>query len=326
MSQIFRKELNKAAAILKEGGTVIFPTETVYGLGARFDDDEALGKIFLAKGRPRDNPLILHIYKRDQLDEIAEFVPPEAEVLIDKYWPGPLTMIFKKKSHISDIVSGGLDTVAVRMPSHPVALELLKLVDLPLAAPSANISGRPSPTSEDHLKEMEGRVDAIVLGGDCQVGLESTVIDLSRARPILLRPGRVSLEELEELLGPVDLYENKGEFASPGLKYKHYAPKTPLVLLEGSDEEILAFIKQNAENCVFIVKESILRACETQKCELFYPEGDLNYAAKEYFRLIRRLDSHNYDIIYITALPTEGLGRAIMDRVVRSSGGRTRRL
>ncbi|NLY73653.1 MAG: threonylcarbamoyl-AMP synthase [Tissierellia bacterium] len=326
MSQIFRKELNKAAAILKEGGTVIFPTETVYGLGARFDDDEALGKIFLAKGRPRDNPLILHIYKRDQLDEITEFVPPEAEVLIDKYWPGPLTMIFKKKSHISDIVSGGLDTVAVRMPSHPVALELLSLVDLPLAAPSANISGRPSPTSEDHLKEMEGRVDAIVLGGDCQVGLESTVIDLSRARPILLRPGRVSLEELEELLGPVDLYENKGEFASPGLKYKHYAPKTPLVLLEGSDEEILDFIKQNAENCVFIVKESILRACETQKCELFYPEGDLNYAAKEYFRLIRRLDSHNYDIIYITALPTEGLGRAIMDRVVRSSGGRTRRL
>lgn len=326
MSQIFKGQVNKAAAILKEGGTVIFPTETVYGLGARYDDEAALDKIFLAKGRPRDNPLILHIYKREQLDELVKSVPPEAEKLIDKYWPGPLTLIFKKKEYISSIVSGGLDTVAVRMPSHPIALELLEEVDLPLAAPSANISGRPSPTSEEHLEEMMGRVDGIILGGDTQVGLESTVLDLSRERPILLRPGRVSLEELEEILGPVDLYKKEGDYASPGLKYKHYAPKTPLILLEGTDKDILDHVNKTTENCVFIVKESIYRGCKRDNCELFFPDGDLEYAAKEYFRLIRLLDSQNYDIIYITALPTHGLGRAIMDRVVRSTGGRTRRL
>lgn len=328
MTKIFRREqIPEAAALLKQGGTVIFPTETVYGLGARYDDEEALAKIFVAKGRPKDNPLILHIYKKAQLEQLVEQIPEEARILMERFWPGPLTLIFKKKKEISSTISGGLDTVAVRMPSDPLAQELLRAVDIPLAAPSANLSGKPSPTSEAHLDEMMGRVDGLLLGGDCAVGLESTVLDMTRKPPLLLRPGKVSLEELEEVLGEVTLLREEGEsYASPGLKYRHYAPRTPVVLLQGEDKDVIEFINHNDENCVYIAKESIFRACEKRKCQLFYPEGDLDYAAREYFRLLRILDTQSYDIIYITEIPTLGLGRALMDRIQRSCGGRTRRL
>lgn len=328
MTQILAKEqINEAAEILKDGGTLIFPTETVYGLGARYDDERALEKIFLAKGRPRDNPLILHIYKEEQLLELVQEVPAGAQLLMERFWPGPLTLIFKKRPEISSIITGGLETLAVRMPSDKVALELLRQVDLPIAAPSANLSGRPSPTSEEHLLEMMGRVDGILLGGDSRIGLESTVVDMTRTPPILLRPGQVSLEELEEMLGEVELYGDKNEnYASPGLKYLHYAPKTPLVLLQGGDEDLIRFIEKNDENCIYIVKESIFRLCGESKCHLFYPKDDINYAAREYFRLLRTLDTQSYDIIYITEIPILGLGRALMDRILRSTGGRTRRL
>lgn len=328
MTRIFGPgDVEEAAKILIKGGTVIFPTETVYGLGARFDDDRALGKIYEAKGRPRDNPLILHIYKKEQLEELVEEIPKNAKLLMERFWPGPLTLIFKKKPSILPTISGGLDTVAIRMPSEPTALRLLEATGLALAAPSANLSGRPSPTSEAHLEEMMGRVDGIILAGDTQVGLESTVLDVSRKVPLLLRPGKVTLEEIQEVVGEVEVHDKKGgDFASPGLKYRHYAPRTPVVILEGSDEDILKFIKSNQENCAYIVKESIFDRCNKSNCKLFFPEGDLDYAAREYFRLLRTLDTQSYDIIYIIEIPTVGLGRAIMDRLERSSGGHIRRL
>ncbi len=327
MTRLLRGDkIKEAAEILKKGGSVIFPTETVYGLGARYDDEGALGKIYEAKGRPKDNPLILHIYKKDQLEELVEEVDDRARLLMERFWPGPLTLIFRKKEGVSATISAGLDTVAVRMPSSPLALELLREVGVALAAPSANLSGRPSPTSESHLEEMMGRVDAILLGGDCQVGLESTVLDISGEDPLLLRPGKISLEELEELLGRVKVFDkSSGDYASPGLKYRHYAPKTPVVILEGSDDDIVKFIRENKENSTYIVRESIFRRCPGGKCKLFYPEDDLEYAAREYFRLLRTLDRQSYDTIYITEIPTQGLGRAIMDRLLRSSGGRRRR-
>lgn len=328
MTQIFRAgQIKEAAQILKEGGTVIFPTETVYGLGARYDDEKALMKIFTAKGRPKDNPLILHIYKMEQLEKLVTEIPESAKILMERFWPGPLTLIFRKRPEISSMISAGLQTVAVRMPSDELALKLLRKADLPIAAPSANLSGNPSPTSEDHLIEMMGRVDGILLGGDTTIGLESTVVDMTRTPPILLRPGKVSLEDLEEILGEVELYQNsKDHYASPGLKYRHYAPKTPLVLLQGDDESLIKFIDCNSENCVYVVKESIYKTCGEKRCHLFYPKEDFDYAAREYFRLLRSLDTQSYDIIYITEIPILGVGRALMDRILRSSGGHTRRL
>lgn len=328
MTKIFEQgQIKEAAAILKRGGTVIFPTETVYGLGARYDDEKALEKIFIAKGRPRDNPLILHIHTREQVARLVEEVPEKASLLMERFWPGPLTLICKKRPEISSTISGGLDTVAIRMPANELALELLKEVGLPLAAPSANLSGRPSPTSQEHLDDMLGRVDAIVYGGDTAVGIESTVVDMTKEPPLLLRPGKVSLEELEEVVGEIGLGINKNEnYASPGLKYRHYAPETPLVLLQGKEKSIINFIHKNPENCAYIVKESIFKACKDKKCYLFYPEGDLDYAAREYFRLLRSLDMKSYDIIYISEIPSLGIGRALMDRIMRSSGGKARRL
>ena len=328
MTKIFKREdIKEAAKILKEGGTLIFPTETVYGLGACFNDEDALQRIFLAKGRPQDNPLIVHIYDTGQVEEIVEEVPPRGRKLMERFWPGPLTLIMKKKETVSPIISAGLSTVAVRMPSGEIALELLKEVDIPLAAPSANRSGRPSPTSEEHLEEMMGRVDGILLGGDTSIGLESTVLDLTKEPPLLLRPGKVSVEELEEILNKVDVYTGDGSGeASPGLRYKHYAPKTPLVILQGSEESIVKFIGENEENSVFLVNESVYEKSDQKRCILFYPESDLDHAAREYFRLLRKLDQESYAIIYVTEIPQVGFGRAIMDRIYRSSGYHFRRL
>lgn len=328
MTRILQKnQIKEAAEILKQGGTVIFPTETVYGLGAVFNHEEALQKVFLAKGRPQDNPLILHIYDKRQVDEIVEEVPTGAYKLMKRFWPGPLTLIMKKKKDVSSTISGGLSTIALRMPSNQIALELLKEVNIPLAAPSANRSGRPSPTSEAHLEEMQGRVDAILLGGDTDIGIESTVLDLTKNPPLLLRPGKVSLEELEEVLGKVEVYQGKGEGeASPGLRYLHYAPTTPVVVLQGTEDKIIEFIKQNEENNVYLVTEEVYDQCGDKSCVLFYPKNDLDHAAREYFRLLRSLDQQRYAIIYVTEISKTGFGRAIMDRIHRSSGYQFRRL
>lgn len=237
-NNIDEAEIKKQAKLLKEGNTVIFPTETVYGLGANALDENAVKKIYEAKGRPSDNPLIVHISSKEEVYKLANDISDKAKVLMSKFWPGPLTMIFKKKDIVPQRTSGGLDTVAIRMPSHKIARELIKQAGIPIAAPSANISGRPSPTKGEHVcAEMNGRVSGIVVGGDCNFGLESTVIDMTMDIPMILRPGSVTKEQLEVEIGQVLIdpsLENKEDVLkakAPGMKYTHYSPNGDVLSL-----------------------------------------------------------------------------------------------
>ena len=240
-----KEDIAKAAVLLKAGGLVAIPTETVYGLAANALDGSAVKRIFEAKGRPQDNPLIVHIASLDTLPKLVASVPDEALALADQFWPGPLTIILPKASCIPDEVSAGLETVAVRFPSHPVARAIIEASGLPLAAPSANTSGRPSPTKAEHvLHDLRGKIEAVVDGGDCGVGLESTVVSLAGNRPRLLRPGGVTHEQLEETLGPVEIdpavthaVQKNAVVSSPGMKYKHYSPKARVVILKGGGED-----------------------------------------------------------------------------------------
>jgi L-threonylcarbamoyladenylate synthase len=233
--------ITEAAKLLKQQEIVAFPTETVYGLGADATSDVAINKIFLAKGRPNDNPLIVHIGDLAQLSDIVSSIPSSAQQLIDAFWPGPLTIVLPKQKHISDALTAGLDTVGVRMPSHPIALQLLQEVKLPLAAPSANVSGKPSPTTSKHVyDDLNGKIAGIVDGGETTVGLESTVIDCNTDIVTILRPGSITQEDIELVIGPVqlDVALNKVEAIpkSPGLKYQHYAPNAKMSIVEGSIE------------------------------------------------------------------------------------------
>ena len=243
--------VREAADILKAGGLVAFPTETVYGLGANAFDASAVLSVFTAKGRPADNPLIVHIYDRNQLDEICD-IPPRAPVLMDAFWPGPLTILFPRKPVIPDVVTAGLSTVAVRMPSHPVALSLLRTSSLPVAAPSANRSGRPSPTTAMHvLEDMKGIIPMILDGGACEIGLESTVLDLSNEKPVILRPGGITKSMLEEVLQEEVLLAGSilrplqpdEKALSPGMRYKHYAPAGNVTLVRGSETAVVATLR-----------------------------------------------------------------------------------
>jgi len=243
----FEDTISRAAHILKQGGTVAFPTETVYGLGADALDPAAVLKIFEAKGRPADNPLIVHIASMDSLDKIATDIPPIAFELMDAFWPGPLTLVLMRKSAVPNITTGGLDTVAVRMPDNPVALALIKEAGTPLAAPSANTSGRPSPTTAGHvISDLSGRIDAVIDGGAVEVGVESTVLDVTYDVPVILRPGGVGVEEIKKCVGEVvigytDQAVEKGEVVrSPGMKYTHYSPETRVVLVEGDGMAVAA--------------------------------------------------------------------------------------
>lgn len=306
----------RAIEILARGGTVIFPTETVYGLGARIDDPEAVKQIFIAKGRPQDNPLIVHIADKSQVDDLAFDIPEIAYQLMEAFWPGPLTLGLKKKDFVSDQVSAGLKTVGVRMPSHPVALEILKS-GLFIAAPSANPSGSPSPTSEEHVKEMIGKVDAIVLAGDCPVGLESTFLDLTTTPPRILRPGKVSFEDLVKYIPDLEIHQGSDKTASPGTRYRHYAPKTPVYLLSGSLEQFEVFMKQHPE-AVFFVPDELWQNKQNQV--RFLPGGSLEEASHRLYRDLRRVDG-TAEAIYIPVLESVGIGRALMDRLIRAAQG-----
>ncbi|MBQ5563810.1 MAG: threonylcarbamoyl-AMP synthase, partial [Clostridia bacterium] len=241
-------DIEQAARIIKNGGLVAMPTETVYGLAANALDGKAVAKIFKAKGRPMDNPLIVHISDISQIYSLVSEFPEKAKILADKFWAGPLTIILPKSKIIPDEVSAGLDTVAVRFPSNEIARKLISL-SMPLAAPSANLSGSPSPTNARHVRDdMNGRIDAIIDGGECEVGVESTVITLATDIPRLLRPGGITVEQLREAIGEVIIDDavlnplKSGErAASPGMKYKHYAPKAHIILLEGSDEDFIRY-------------------------------------------------------------------------------------
>ncbi len=330
------KELEKAAQLLRAGETVAFPTETVYGLGANALDTDAVRKIYEAKGRPSDNPLIVHIYDTKQLAELTDNVPELAQKLMDAFWPGPLTLIFKKREGaVPACVTGGLDTVAVRMPNHPMALNLLRLTGLPVAAPSANLSGKPSPTAVSHVQhDLDGRIAAIVSGGKCAVGVESTVLDVSGAVPVILRPGGVTKEQLEEVTGGPVRYA--APFASaeetpraPGMKYTHYAPDAPVYICTGTPEEIAAKIDEALlpyrGGAGVMLSAQTLRLLQNQDGNLVVNLGskdDLKQITCNLFAALRYFDDSDVEAIYTEDFPTEEIGAALMNRLQKAAGSK----
>ena len=326
-----------AARLLADGELVAFPTETVYGLGAHALDAEAVRGIFAAKGRPADNPLIVHIHDRRQLDDICE-VNDLALRLMDAFWPGPLTIILPRKAAVPDVVSAKLDTVAVRMPSHPVAMAMLKACNLPIAAPSANRSGKPSPTSAQHVfDDMDGRIPLIIDGGESDVGLESTVISLVGEKPCILRPGGVTKAMLEGVIGPVDLAGSilrpleKGEKAlSPGMMYKHYSPDGQVTLIEGEEAQVVEALRRlyaHADSeghraCVMCFTEHVETLADCHPHDIG-SKADPAEVARRLFATLRALDDEQMDVIFSEVVPPEGVGLAIMNRLGRAAAFRT---
>ena len=327
-----------ASDLLKSGALVAFPTETVYGLGANALDKNAVLSIFAAKGRPADNPLIVHIYDRRQLEPLCT-IPDHAETLMNAFWPGPLTILFNKKPAVPAEVTAGLSTVAIRMPSHPVARRLLQVCDLPVAAPSANSSGRPSPTTSDHvLEDMNGKIPLIIDGGMCDVGVESTVLDLCHGHPVILRPGGITREMIEDTLGcEVDLAgsilrplrENE-QALSPGMRYKHYAPKASVTLVEGPQDRVIPLLRklcleQEAEgrkSCVLCFTEhmSLLSDCQPHDIGSASSPGEI---AHRLFDILRQLDKEGMEAVFSEVIPPEGVGLAVMNRLGRAAAFRT---
>jgi len=311
-----KKDIAKAAAIIKHGGLVAFPTETVYGIGADALNSRAVARIFKAKRRPYFDPLIVHIGNIESLKNLVEDIPKSAEQLIKKFWPGPLTIVFKKKSIIPDIVTAGFNTVAIRMPNHPMALELIRLSKCPIAAPSANPFGRLSPTQASHVKRyLYKEVDLILDGGKCQRGLESTIIDVSQNKVRILREGALPREEIEEYLGKKISKPVKFIGTTPGSLLKHYAPQTKLILLRKNEE----FVKpqKGFGYLIFGKIEPHLMGCKD--IESLSLKSDLVEAAANLFACLHRLDQAGLDVIYVKPIPNVGLGVAIMDRLTKSA-------
>ncbi|AXP01146.1 MULTISPECIES: L-threonylcarbamoyladenylate synthase [Bacillus cereus group] len=321
-------QLQEAAKLLRENEAIAFPTETVYGLGANAMNDEAIAKIFEAKGRPSDNPLIVHIGTKSQLDGIVKEIPPVAEKLMEHFWPGPLTIILPRKEGISEKVTAGLHTVGVRMPDHPVALALIEEANVPVAAPSANRSGRPSPTLASHVYEdLNKKIAGIVDGGATGVGVESTVIDCTSAVPTILRPGGITKEQLEAVIGTVSLdpalKDEKEKPKSPGMKYTHYAPKAPLSIVEGSREFIQRLVDEKKEEGfkvgVLTTEEyhHIYNADVVLSCGV---RSDLASVATKLYDVLRTFDASEVDVIFSESFPNEGIGNAIMNRLTKAAG------
>lgn len=321
----------KTAEILKKGGLAAIPTETVYGLAADALNGEAVAKIFAAKGRPMDNPLIVHVAEFDDIERFAlvREIPEAAKKLAKVFWPGPLTIIMKKGGVIPDEVSAGLNTVAIRLPSHPSARAIIKAADTPLAAPSANLSGSPSPTTAQHvMNDMDGKIDAVFDGGACGVGVESTVITLAQGTPRLLRPGKVTLEELREVLGEVELdsavlnkLKDGQKAASPGMKYKHYAPKANVILLKCTDDDFINYVNRCGGSGVAAL------CCDedVEKLSVKYislgKRNDYEAHAQRLFDSLRRIDGYGNIVTVYTRLPsTDGVGLAVYNRLIRAAG------
>jgi L-threonylcarbamoyladenylate synthase len=324
------KKIDEAAEILANGGLVAFPTETVYGLGANALDPEAVAKIYEAKGRPGDNPLIVHIARASDIGELTPVLTPEVVRLIDNFWPGPLTIVLKKKPNVPDITTGGLDTVAIRMPDDPAALELIRKAGCPVAAPSANISGRPSPTKGEHVvADLDGKVDAILIGNDCRVGIESTVLDMTGGVPTILRPGIVTAENIEAVVGgkvAMDPVLSRRRDASggkdgeaedyrpkaPGMKYKHYAPKAAMTVIEGQRDRVKSEIER-----LKVLNERL----GLKVGVILFEEKAFIEAAHEFFARLREMDDEGVDLILAGALSEQdGVGFAVMNRMLKSAG------
>ena len=322
------------ASMLASGKTVIFPTETVYGLGANALDEEAAAKIYQAKGRPSDNPLLVHVADKEDVYDLVENIDNRAKLLMDRFWPGPLTIVFKKKDIIPDRTSGGLDTVAIRMPSDQVARDLIRQAGVPIAAPSANISGRPSPTKPEHIiRDMDGRVDGILVGGSCNYGVESTIVDLSGDVAMVLRPGSITLEMLGEVLGQVNLdpsLKNKDDnirAKAPGMKYKHYSPRAQVYIVRAGDQE--DFARRVDELCLDNAKKGLKTGVMTRssdqhpyQAQVFdLGESDAE-VAKNLFDSLISLDRESIDIAYVPYFEEKGLGVAIMNRLKKAAAYR----
>jgi len=321
------KILNMAVEVLRRGGLVAFPTETVYGLGADALNEEAVRKIFEAKGRPPDNPIIVHVGNMGQVYSLVEDVPPDAERLMEAFWPGPLTLIFYKSPIVSDIVTGGSPKVGIREPQNEIALTLLNLFGRPIAAPSANASGRPSPTKAEHvIEDLGDKVDLIIDGGDVSFGVESTVLDITTDPPVLYRPGACPKEEIEKVLKKKIVFwkeVKKEDIPSPGLKYRHYAPKVPLYIIEEFNEiwqnKIRSWIKEGKKVGVLASEETKNIYPKDLKVYVIGSRSDLYNIALNLFPSLRRLEKE-VDIILAESYPEEGIGLAIMDRLKRAAG------
>lgn len=317
--------VSSAAEILKNGGTVAIPTETVYGLAASACDKEAIKKVFDAKGRPQDNPLIVHISNMEMLERVACDIPDAAIRCAEKFWPGPLTMILKRTDYTDSSVSAGLDTVAVRMPDHKTALDIIEKANLPLAAPSANTSGSPSPTTAFHVEaDLDGKTDAIVYDRECAVGVESTVISFCCNPPRILRPGAVTRGQLKEIIPDITIDksvlskpDDNEKVASPGIKYKHYAPKTESYLVEGDSKAFTEFVnKQRNSIAVCFSEES--DSISTHKL-IYGRESDELTLAHEVFAVLRKVDELGADKVYIHAPSKKGVGLAVYNRLIRAA-------
>lgn len=320
--------IKQAADLLKKNEVVAFPTETVYGLGGNAKEDSAITKIFAAKGRPSDNPLIIHIAKRAQLVELVETVPATAEKLMDAFWPGPLTIIFEKKQGVlSEVATAGLSTVGIRMPDHPVALRIIEEAGLPIAAPSANRSGKPSPTKATHVKEdLDSYIAGIVDGGPTGVGVESTVVDCTDETVVILRPGGITKEQLENVVGEVKMDQaltNKEiKPKSPGMKYTHYAPNAPLFLVDGSKEKIQLLVEEEKQKGHKVGVLTTAENKEYYQADFIYACGiraDLSTVATELYDGLRSFDHKQVDIIFGEMFPTDGVGQAIMNRLMKAA-------
>ncbi|MCD8132189.1 MAG: threonylcarbamoyl-AMP synthase [Lachnospiraceae bacterium] len=344
---VFQSEQNIDAAVMKEAGELIragelvaFPTETVYGLGGDALNAASSAKIYQAKGRPSDNPLIVHICRFEDIYEICSQVPPEAEKLAKAYWPGPLTMILPKAERVPGETTGGLDTVAVRFPSHPVAKAFIEAAGGFIAAPSANVSGRPSPTLARYvLEDMNGKIPLIIDGGAVGIGVESTIIDLTGEEPELLRPGYITREMLMETLGTVGQDRTMmeahptGRPKAPGMRYRHYAPKGELTLVSGKSDRVAAYIREQCrlakaehkKTGVLCTEESLplyqTEVFDSVKC--MGSRASQESVARELYRVLRECDDEELEVIFAESFSEEGLGQAVMNRLLKAAGHRT---
>lgn len=333
INDITDDSLEKTGEIIRQGGVVAFPTETVYGLGASAYDSEAIAKIYAAKGRPSDNPLIVHIADISDVYKVAREVPENAKKLFDAFAPGPFTLILKKNPEIADAVTAGLDTVGVRIPSHPVARKFLHAAGVPVAAPSANISGKPSPTKAEHvISDMRGRIDAIICGGAADVGVESTIIDVTEEVPVILRPGGITPEDIKRVLGDVKIDRHVLDAVSvseqpkcPGMKYKHYAPDADVTVVLGSKEkteekitELVLSEKKKGKRVGVLAKEDKGFLTDT-----FISSGKDNAElAKVLFDALRQFDKENIDICFVQFAGDDGISLAVANRLYKAAGNK----
>ncbi|MBR1847815.1 MAG: threonylcarbamoyl-AMP synthase [Lachnospiraceae bacterium] len=326
--------LRKAGEIIRKGGLVAFPTETVYGLGGDALNPESSRKIYAAKGRPSDNPLIVHIAEMEMLSPIVEEIPAKAKQLADRFWPGPLTMIFNKSDKVPLETTGGLQTVAVRMPSDKVAMAFIKAADGYIAAPSANTSGRPSPTVAKYVAEdLDGKIEMILDGGQLCIGLESTIVDMTVEPPMILRPGYITKEMLEEVLGEVAVDKtlldptSKTAPKAPGMKYRHYAPKGELTIVDGESAKVVDWINAHAKEA--LEKGQKVGIICTDETKALYPQGvkksvgnrqNEETVARELYRVLREFDDEGMEVMYSESFAESGIGVAIMNRLLKAAG------